>query len=120
MSEYFKPCISWSKISSGSIAFRYYPQGFIFDVAGCCIFYNDKNDMKYHFAFTNSLVARYILEAISPTLNYEAGQIAILPIIEDKGVMEDVNALVEDNIKIAKEDWDEFENSWDFKKHPLI
>lgn len=120
MSEYFKPCISWSKVSSGSIAFRYYPQGFIFDVAGCCIFYKNERIMKYHFGFVNSIVAKYILNAISPTLNYEAGQISILPIIEKKSIAEKINNLVEDNINLSRKDWDSFETSWDFKKHPLI
>lgn len=120
ISEYFKPCLSWSKISSGSIAFRYYPQGFIFDVAGCCIFYNSSDRMYYDFGFINSKIAKSILAAISPTLNYEAGHIASLPIIKDEIKAPQVCELVKDNIKNAKDDWDSFETSWDFKKHPLI
>lgn len=120
MSEYFKPCLSWSKISSGNIAFRYYPYGFIFDVAGCCIFYKDSKDMFYDFGFINSKIARNILAAISPTLNYEAGHIASLPIIRDEKHYEEVNALTKDNIRLSKDDWDSFETSWDFERHPLI
>ena len=119
MSEYFKPCLSWSKISSGSIAFRYYPKGFIFDVAGCCIFYAEKNKMLYDFAFLNSKVSKNILEIISPTLNYEAGHIASLPII-DSYDKEGIINCVDDNISLAKTDWDSFETSWDFKFHPLV
>lgn len=120
MSEYFKPCLSWSKISSGSIAFRYYPQGFIFDVAGCCIFYKNDEIMKYHFGFLNSNVAKSILAAISPTLNYEAGHIASLPVISDERQKNDIIRLVDANIEFGKEDWDSFETSWDFQRHPLI
>lgn len=120
MSEYFKPCLSWSKISSGSIAFRYYPQGFIFDVAGCCIFYKNVEIMKYHFGFINSNVAKSILAAISPTLNYEAGHIASLPVISDERQNGDIIKLVDANIKSGKEDWDSYETSWDFKRNPLI
>lgn len=120
MSEYFKPCLSWSKISSGSIAFRYYPQGFIFDVAGCCIFYKNDEIMKYHFGFINSNVAKSILAAISPTLNYEAGHIASLPVISDERQKSDIIRLVDANIEFGKEDWDSFETSWDFQRHPLI
>ena len=46
---YFKECISWSKISSGNIAFRFYPEGFAFDVAGCCIFDTDENKILGFF-----------------------------------------------------------------------
>ena len=120
ISEYFKSCISWSKISSGDIAFRYYPEGFIFDVAGCCIFYNERKVMNYHQAFLNSNVAKSILKMISPTLNYEAGQIATLPIIYDESKYDEISNIVENNITVSKEDWDLFETSWDFKKHPLI
>ena len=120
MSEYFKPCLSWSKISSGSIAFRYYPQGFIFDVAGCCIFYKNVEIMKYHFGFINSNVAKSILAAISPTLNYEAGHIASLPVISDERQNGDIIKLVDANIKSGKEDWDSYETSWDFKRNPLV
>ena len=120
MSEYFKPCLSWSKISSGSIAFRYYPEGFVFDVAGCCIFYKDKTTMLYDFGFVNSIIAKNILAAISPTLNYEAGHIASLPVIRDKSYFEQVVSLVQENIDCGKSDWDSFETSWDFKEHPLV
>lgn len=120
ISEYFKPCLSWSKVSSGSIAFRYYPCGFVFDVAGCCIFYNDPEKMKYDFGLINSKVVKAILGAISPTLNYEAGHIASLPVIDSNYRKADINQLVEDNIQIAKTDWDIFEISWNFVTHPLI
>lgn len=120
MREYFKPCLSWSKISSGSIAFRYYPQGFIFDVAGCCIFYKKDEIMKYHFGFINSNVAKSILAAISPTLNYEAGHIASLPVISDERQNGNIIKLVDANIESGKEDWDSYETSWNFKRNPLL
>lgn len=118
ISEYFKECLSWSKISSGSIAFRYYPYGFIFDVAGCCIYYADKEKMIYDFGFINSAVSKYILTMISPTLNYEAGHIASLPIVGEKN--EKVEEYVNSNIILSKCDWDSYETSWDFTVNPLI
>lgn len=118
MSEYFKECLSWSKISSGKVSFRYYPHGFIFDVAGCCIFYCDKVQMMYQFGFINSSVSQHILKALSPTLNYEAGQIASLPIIKNE--QDTIIKYVIENIDLCKCDWSLFETSWDFKKHPLV
>ena len=120
MSEYFKPSISWSKISSGSVAFRYYPEGFIFDVAGCCIFYKDSKIMYYDFGFLNSLVAKSIFAVISPTLNYEAGHVASLPVICRENMINQVNVVVQENITLSRNDWDSFETSWDFQHNPLL
>ena len=120
MSEYFKPCLSWSKISSGSIAFRYYPDGFIFDVAGCCIFYENMDAMFYDFGFLNSIVSKEMLSAISPTLNYEAGHIASLPVIRREECISHATELTQENISIGKDDWDSYETSWDFKRNPLV
>lgn len=120
ISEYFKPCLSWSKISSGEIAFRYYPSGFIFDVAGCCIFFMENKKMNYYFSLLNSKVSSLILKAISPTLNFEAGHIASLPIIYNQTNEDKINSIVDENIKLTKIDWDQYETSWDFEKNPLI
>ena len=116
---YFKEAVSWSKISSGSIAFRYKPFGHIYDVAGTSIFAT--HDMlMYLQGFCNSNVALMIANILSPTINYEVGHIASFPIIEDEQYRNVVNDLVENSISLSKEDWDSFEFSWDFKKHPLI
>ena len=115
---YFHQSLSWSKISSGKIAFRYYPNGFIFDVAGCSVFIDDY--LNYIFGFLNSNVCGNILDLISPTLNYEVGHIASLPIIIDENKVEEINNIVLENIKICKDDWDDYETSWNFKKHPLL
>lgn len=117
---YFKESVSWSKISSGSIAFRKKNTGHIFDVAGTSIFCEDKNIINYVFGALNSNVILSILNAISPTLNYEVGQIATLPIIYNDNYKNEVIGIVNENVCISKEDWDSFETSWDFKKHPLI
>lgn len=118
--KYFEPCLSWSKISSGNIAFRYFPKGFIFDVAGCCIFYQNRKIMFYHFGFINSSVSKCILSVISPTINYEAGHIAALPIIYSKKHFDFIYYTVSKNIEISKCNWDSYETSWDFKRHPLV
>ena len=120
ISEYFKPCLSWSKVTTVDSAFRYFPEGFIFDVAGCCIFYTDKKEMLYHFGFLNSKICKIILSIISPTMNYEAGHIASMPIVYSEEFQDRIVQLVEENIHLAQIDWDSFENSWAFKKHPMI
>ena len=114
---YFNESITWSKISSSSISFRYKPFGHIFDVAGTSIFSNKEN-LIYLLGLCNSKVILSILNATSPTLNFEVGQISSLPIKYEKN--EEIAKLVNNNISISKLDWDSFEISWDFKKHPLL
>lgn len=116
---YFKEAITWSKISSGTIAFRYKPCGHIFDVAGTSIFV-DRDKLLYLIGFVNSSVSLNILKALSPTLNFEVGQVASLPLIYDNSKKEEINELCKENISLSKVDWDSFETSWDFKVNPLI
>lgn len=115
---YFKECATWSKISSGTIAFRFRPKGSIFDVAGACLYSSDK--LLYLLAFANSNVAMLILGTLSPTLNYEGSHIASLPIIVDNMQKGKIDEFVKENIEISKKDWDSFETSWDFERHPLV
>ena len=120
ISEYFKPCISWSKISWLS-AFRYFPKGFIFDVAGCSIFVEEKHGLKYLLGFLNSRVAETILNAISPTLNYEAGHVAKLPFeMPSKDVGEKATLLTDSLVEIAVNDWNSREVSWGFQEFGLL
>ena len=115
---YFKESISWSTISSGNIAFRYYPNGFIFDGAGSSIFIND--NLYYIFGLLNSNVSKYILSFISPTISYEIGHISLIPIIFDLNYINEVNQIVKNNIDIVAKDWDDYEISWNFKTHPFL
>ena len=114
---YFKECASWSLISSAATAFRYKQSGFIFDVAGMS-FFSDK--LFYLMGFCNTIVAYEMLKIIAPTINFQVGDIAKLPIIYEENNKLNIDALVEKNIHLSKSDWDAFETSWDFKKHPLI
>ena len=116
---YFKPCITWSKISSGSIAFRYKPAGHVFDVAGTSIF-AEHGRLAYLHGTCNSSVILEIASMLSPTLNFEVGQIAAYPIIIDEDKEEIVENLVDENRLLSKADWDSFESSWDYVRNPLI
>ena len=117
--HYFKPSITWSKISSGSIAFRFKPAGHIFDVAGTSIFADDSS-LMYLQGLCNSSVIMFVASLLSPTLNFEVGQIATYPVIESESREPQAVGLVDSNRSISKSDWDSFETSWDFKRHPLV
>lgn len=117
-SFYFKECASWSLISSSSTAFRYKPNGFIFDVAGMSFF--STKDLLYYLGFCNTKIAYSVLKIIAPTINFQAGDIAKLPIIFDKSKLSEITNIVKNSINISEIDWDSFETSWDFKVHPLV
>lgn len=116
---YFKPMLTWSKVSSGVIAFRYRPSGSLFDVAGTSVF-GDEMTLKYLQGACNSSVIMRVASMLSPTLNFEVGQIATYPIIQNEELEPSVNATVDLCRELAKTDWDSFETSWDFKRHPLV
>ncbi len=116
--SYFSPSVSWSKISSGAPAFRAYPAGFIYDVAGTSIFAVTAREREGLLSFTNSRLALEQLDAIAPTLNYEVGQVSGLPVAD--GVVEDSVSPAVEAIDVAKSDWDAFETSWEFSRNPLV
>lgn len=117
---YFNESASWSKISSGPISFRYKPSGFVFDVAGTSVFSDSHELLLYILSLCNSNTIMIMLKAISPTLNYEVGQIASLPVIMNEEKKIDIINLTNNTINLSKFDWDSYETSWDFTVHPLV
>ena len=116
--KYFRPHISWSKISSANIAFRYYPQGFIFDVAGSAIFFDNFEMIEFFNGLLNSNVVDFFLSLLSPTLNFEAEHISKIPVIYVPNLR--IFNVTSTNNNISKSDWDSFEISWDFSIHPML
>ena len=117
--SYFKTCISWSKVTSSGLAMRYFPEGFIYDVAGCSLFTKHEY-LKYLLAFFNLKVKDVTVAALSPTLNFEVGQLRKSPIIYNRIEKNEIDSFVDSCIMISKSDWDSFETSWDFQTHPLL
>ena len=116
---YFKESFSWSLVTTSVAAFRYKPMGNIFDVAGMSCF--SQTNLLYLLALCNTKVVMKILEIIAPTINYQCGDIANIPVIvTDKKCKQNIENIVESCINISRNDWDSFETSWDFKKHPLV
>ena len=114
---YFRPSVSWSKVTAGAIAFRSYPKGFIFDVAGTSLYANALAKNMEILALVNSSVAFNVLSMIAPTVNFEVGQIAAIPCIEPGNFN---LAPVERLIEIFRTDWDARETSWDFARPPYL
>ena len=114
---YFKPAISWSNVSSGEPSFRYYEQGSIFGHVGQALF--PQQDTEPLIGFANSSACRSLLAVLSPTLHFEAGQLAGLPIMGLDSARPDGSA-VRRLIKLFRDDWNTYETSWDFKFNPLV
>lgn len=118
---YFKPGYTWSALSSGKLGIRKFDRGFIFNTKGQCYFPYDMYSGDILLAFLNSCVAGKLLEYIAPTLDYTSGVISKLhiPYIENRNDINYITNLVSSCVDIAKKEWDSFEISWKFKKHPL-
>lgn len=114
---YFQSSVSWSNVSSGTPSFRYYPEGFIFSHVGDCLFPKDELDRDKLIAICNASVTGQLLAAMAPTLHFEVGQVAKLPIAN---LLPGNWTLKIDNlIQNAKDDWNTQEISWNFSK-PIL
>lgn len=115
----FRPMISWTRVSSGSLAVRLKPSGFMFDMTGPAAF-GLANKLKFNAAFLNSSVGLMVARFLSASLDFQPGQIATYPIIQKEEHELLVNDMVDSCRELSKTDWDSFETSWDFKRHPLV
>ena len=115
----FRPMISWTRVSSGSLAVRLKPSGFMFDMTGPAAF-GLANKLKFNAAFLNSSVGLMVARFLSASLDFQPGQIATYPIIQNEEREPSVNDMVDSCCGLSKTDWDSFETSWDFKRHPLV
>ena len=111
----FKPALTWSLVTSSSPSFRYKAHH-ISDIAGMSVYADEPNVIKL-MGLLNTKVAQEILRFIAPTINFQAGDIARVPITN---IPEAEMDIVRNSIKTSKSDWDSFETSWDFQRHPLI
>lgn len=111
--------ISWSRVTIGASSFRIMERGFFFESASGVCFPNEVN-RKYILGLLNSKVVQAIAEMLNPTATLQSGDLARVPVLKDNNKFEQVNRLVEDNIKLSMMDWDSYEISWDFKGHPLV
>ena len=119
---YFKKGISWTYITNGYFNSRAFDKDFIISAAGPGIYVND-NKYMYTLGLLNSRVSQYLIDLIGgETITYEVGEVANIPMIFN-GENEDykkVDKFVRECIEISRVEWDSFETSWNFKKHPII
>ena len=116
----FKEGLTWSAINSGDLSVRYSKTGFLFDSKGAKGFANKNCSIYWILGLLNSKVAMQFLQFISPTLDFKVGDIISLPYITETSKEEIIIDITKKQIQLSCGDWDSFETSWDFKKHPLL
>lgn len=115
---WFQEGITYSAITSSGTGFRYYEPVGGFDKGGPTICY--LKDLKYVLGILNSNMAEVVFQVMNPTINLQVKDIKALPILIDHDKQQVMNSLVSENIAISKKDWDSYETSYGFTKHPMI
>lgn len=120
--RYFKPGITWTGLSSLKTSFRdAIINRCIFDTNKGPMIFEKSNSIYIAIAFLNTSISERWLDTLNPTLSFQTGDIKRVPIIiPSNNYKQYVIETCNDNIKLCKTDWDSFEISWDFKRHPLL
>jgi len=111
---YFLPGITWSKVSSGALSFRFFSEGFLFDTGGLCLF---SEKINYCLSILNSKASLAIMKLLAPTLNFTVGTVSSIPVLQSVSGVESLSSTL---IEYTKSDWDSYETSWDFTSLPLL
>lgn len=117
---YFKKGLTWSSLTMAKISFRLLDEGAICDAKGPLLYVEDSSNILYLIALLNTNVVQKYLEFLAPTVDYNWGSIANIPIKYSDDIKGTIENLSHQNIELAQIDWDSFETSWDFKVHPLL
>jgi len=116
--KYFRFGTTWSTISSSSFSMRYTPPGYIFETKGAMCFPSSEAEAVFLTSLGCSPIFNFLLEFISPTLDYHEGPVGKLPVINTNFDL--INKVGERAIFLSKQDWDSYETSWDFTENPII
>jgi hypothetical protein len=117
-SDYFKPSITWTTLTSSSLSMRFNNAGSIFESKGSVGLANSEAHALAALAFCNSSVAMIFLEALSPTLDFNAGPVGKVPYCNTNSIRE--IELATNCVRLASADWDNLETSWGFRDQPLL
>ena len=117
---YFREGMTWNDITSGVFAMRYSPSDSMFEGKGPMAFAPTSEEIFGYVAFFNTKVCRNLLAFLAPTINFNIGDVAKVPISSDVQQSRLGREIGKDCIQIAKSDWDFYETSWDFTSLPLL
>lgn len=117
--RYFQECITWTDLSIKGVAFRLEPIGTVFDGSAATAF-GEHEKLIYLLGLLNTNYVKMLARVLNPGIHFKLGDYNKIPLILDEEHYEDISLAVNTCIALSKEDWDAFETSWEFKKHPLI
>ena len=115
----FSSALTWTVIGTEKTSFRFCPVGFLYSNSGYGLFCNNEKTKYYLLGFMNSKIAASLLKILSPSMGFESGYVRKLPLIESDS-LDSIVERVKHCIDGSNAEWDSFEVSWDFKKHPLL
>lgn len=116
----FTKQLTWSSISSGNISFRQVADYFMYESKGPVL--TPKIDFDLMLAYLNTKVYQYFISVVAPTLDYSEGAVLRVPYVELRNdqINQQIMGNVGECVNLSRYDWDSFETSWDFQKHPLV
>lgn len=117
---YFKKGITWNKLSNENFSIKFKREGFIFDDTSRSAFLENEGELYYVMGILSSKISLEFLKMLNPTMSFTNNDLQRIPYIYSEKDLEVVNELVVENILISKKDWDSYEISWDFNKHPFL
>ena len=115
--DYFKTGITWGEITSGNFSARFHTHN-IHSHKSPTIF--TEKDLSYVLGYLNTNIFNYYVKLINPTISTGVNVVKKIPIIVEEKIKPEVNQFVQENIALSKADWESFETSWDFERHPLV
>ena len=115
-----KKGLTWTYITSGPLGVRFVPDGFLFDNKGSMIFFGDEESIYTNLGFLCGTIAKIVSQILNPTISFQPGNMATMPSPKISEKKELIIPKVKENIKYARNDWDSYETSWDFKRNPLV
>lgn len=115
----FKPGLTFTAISSSNFACRVMTDS-LFGSGGSGICNILENDRMSLLGVLNSKVSEYLINCLSATMNFEVNMIGSIPYIVRNDLKSQIDGTVGSAINLSKKDWDSYENSWGFQRHPFL
>lgn len=117
---YFREGVTWSKITAYKFSGRYSPSTHLFDAVGLTCFSNENVDLMFVLAYFCSCVANHFLSVLNSTVTFTTGSVSNIPFAYPQFIVPRVKDVAKSNVDHARNDWDSYEISWDFKRNPLV
>lgn len=111
--------LTWSDVATGKFSARWVTDGYIYADAGPMFFSDDNSLLK--LAYMNTPVFQLFGDLICQGLHYSTGQIPQIPYFEeyDEDKKASVERIAGECIGISEEEWNKYESSWEYNRHPL-